>query len=66
MEGKEVHINAIPSMNNEEGSDGDGTETNMIGEILRKMLPALNDTYKPKVPDIEIMRQEPPPEKESN
>jgi hypothetical protein len=30
------------------------------------LLPALNDTYKPKVPDIEIMRQEPPPEKESN
>jgi len=66
MEGKEVRINGIPGLNSEETSEGEGTETNMIGEIFRKLLPALNDTYKPKVPDIEIMRQDPPPEKESN
>jgi hypothetical protein len=66
MEGKEVRINAIPELESGEGSEGDGAETNSIGEVLRMLLPSLNDTYKPKVPDIEVMRQEPPPEKESN
>ena len=66
MQGNEVRINGIPELNSDEGSEGNGTETNSIGEIFRKLLPSLNDTYKPKVPDIEIMRQDPPPEKESN
>lgn len=66
MEGKEVRINGVPELESGEGSEGDGVETNIVGEIFRKLLPSLNDTYKPKVPDIEIMRQDPPPVKESN
>jgi hypothetical protein len=66
MEGKEVIVNSIPEMESGEGSEGNGTETSIIGDVFRRLLPSLNDTYKPKVPDIEIMRQDPPPEKESN
>lgn len=63
MEGKEVRINAIPELESGEGSEGDGDGTNSIGEIFRKLLPTLNDTYKPKVPDIEVTSPSVPEEK---
>ena len=65
MEGKEVRINGIPSKNaeGEVPSDGLSSTAEAINNFLEKILPAMRDTYKPKIPDIEILRSEPPPEK---
>ena len=68
MEGKEVRINGIPSKNaeGEVPSDGLSSTAEAINNFLEKILPAMRDTYKPKIPDIEILRSEPPPEQGTN
>lgn len=68
MEGKEVRINGIPpkTTGGDVSSEGSDSITEVIGDFLEKLLPKQGDTYKPKVPDIEIMRPVTPPEKGSN
>lgn len=68
MEGKEVRINGIPAKNAGGDAEGEGLDdvTEMINNLINKFMPSMGDTYKPKTPDIEIMRQEQPPEKGSN
>jgi len=67
-EGKEVRINGIPPKSNGTGSGEGIVEENLaevITNIMGKILPQQGDTYKPKVPDVEIMEQKVPPEKGS-
>lgn len=68
MEGKEVRINGIPPKNSSGEGESDSSDdmTEVLGNLISKLLPPNGDTYKPKVPDVEILRQEPPPEKGSN
>ena len=58
VEGKEVRINRIPpkTAGGDIPSDGSDSIVEVIGDIIEKILPAMKDTYKPKVPDMEIMR----------
>lgn len=68
MEGKEVRINSIPPKNAKGGDmEGDISEsiTEAINNIMGKIIPKQGDTYKPKVPDVEILEQQVPPEKGS-
>lgn len=68
MQGKEVRINGIPPTSSSGDSEGDGTDdiSGIIGDMIKKFVPSIGDTYKPNVPDVEIMRPEQPPEKGSN
>lgn len=68
-EGKEVRINGIPA---EQGTgdgeeiDSDGTDdvTQMLMDMINKILPNQKDTYKPDAPnDIEIVERGAPPAK---
>ena len=69
-EGKEVRINGIPP----EQISGDGEEGNFLEEgiigsiqdIVERLLPNQGDTYRPEVPDIEILQREVPPQKGTN
>lgn len=68
IEGKEVRINSIPPKNAKGGDmEGDISEsiTEAINNIMGKIIPKQGDTYKPKVPDVEILEQQAPPEKGS-
>lgn len=68
MQGQEVKLNSIPPLSSNEDMEGEGSGniTGMISDLIEKLMPSGGDTYKPKVPDVEIMRQESPPEKGSN
>lgn len=69
-EGREVRINGIPPENtgsgDSEGIMGEELISSIIGQYLDHLIPKQGDTYKPKVPDVEIMEQQAPPEKGSN
>lgn len=69
-EGKEVRINGIPpEQSSGDGEEGTFLEDGMIStikDIVKRLLPKQGDTYKPKVPDIEILQHEIPPEKGTN
>lgn len=59
-EGQEVRINGIPPENS---SDNDGSGEGIVGNIIsqfEKFLSTQKDTYKPNVPDIEIIKITPP------
>lgn len=69
-EGKEVRINGVPP---EQSSDGDGEgmllEEGIAGAItdfVNKFMAPQKDTYKPQVPDIEIIQNQVPPQKGTN
>ena len=64
-EGREVRINGIPPENSGSG-DSEGIISSIIGQYLDHLVPKQGDTYKPKVPDVEIMEQQASPEKGSN
>lgn len=69
-EGREVRINGIPPENtgsgDSEGIMGEEFISSIIRQYLDHLIPKQGDTYKPKVPDVEIMEQQAPPEKGSN
>ena len=69
-EGREVRINGIPPENtgsgDSEGIMGEELISSIIGQYLDHLIPKQGDTYKPKVPDVQIMEQQAPPEKGSN
>lgn len=71
QEGKEVRINGVPPKNGkgtgEEPVTGDPAELigNLISGMMKKIL-SEKDTYKPKVPDVEILEAPVPPQKGSN
>ena len=61
--GQEVRINGIPS---KESKDGDGQGEGMISGLVsmfEKIISTQRDTYKPEVPDIEIMKRSAAPQK---
>lgn len=69
-EGKEVRINGIPPKNSKNSADNtDGGEANTIvgtiENLMKKLLPKQEDTYKPEVPDVEILSPSVPREKGS-
>lgn len=70
MDGKEVRINGIPPETSSKGTkDGEGeisTIEGIIGDYLERILPKQGDTYKPEVPDIEIISPAIPPQKGTN
>lgn len=69
-EGKEVRINGIPpktgkgSADNPDGGEAD-TIVGTIENLMKKLLPKQEDTYKPEVPDVEILAPSVPREKGS-
>jgi hypothetical protein len=65
IEGREVRINGIPPKNAPGNMESDGSDSisEFISGIVEKLLPSQKDTYKPKIPDIEIMEREITPEK---
>lgn len=69
-EGREVRINGIPPENtgsgDSEGIMGEELISSIISQYLDYLIPKQGDTYKPKVPDVQIMEQQAPPEKGSN
>jgi hypothetical protein len=67
-EGQEVRINGIPPKESSgEGEESDADSfTNMIGNAIDKVLQKQKDTYKPDVPDIEILAPKVPPQKGTN
>jgi hypothetical protein len=69
-EGREVRINGIPPENTGSGDSeeimGEELISSIIGQYLDHLIPKQGDTYKPKVPDVQIMEQQAPPEKGSN
>lgn len=71
MEGKEVRINGIPDAVAPGGQEGTSQEevvsvSDIVGNFLDKFLPKQGDTYRPEIPDIEIMQQTAPPQKGTN
>jgi hypothetical protein len=65
-EGKEVRINGIPPENAAPGEGegtGDDSISGMINQIIDRVMSPQRDTYKPKVPDVEIITPEVPPQK---
>lgn len=71
VEGKEVRINGVPP---EVASNG-GEETSSyledgiagaVSEFIERMMAPQADTYKPNVPDIEIIQRQVPPQKGTN
>lgn len=71
-EGKEVRINGIPPENSPASEGGEPTDgnlvdqiSNMIANVTSKLLKP-KDTYKPDVPDVEIVSPELPPQKGSS
>jgi hypothetical protein len=68
-EGKEVRINGIPPENTAPGDgneSGDDSITGIISGIINKMIKSQKDTYKPDIPDVEILTPVVPPEKGTN
>lgn len=71
MEGREVRINGIPDATSPGGQEGSGeigieSVADIVGNFLEKLLPKQGDTYRPEIPDIEIMQQTAPPQKGTN
>lgn len=70
VDGKEVRINGIPpETSSKDGENGEGevsTIEGIIGEYLERILPKQGDTYKPEIPDIEIVSPSIPPQKGTN
>jgi hypothetical protein len=71
IEGKEVRINGIPEATSSDGQEGSSEENiesvaDMVGNFLDKFLPKQGDTYRPEIPNIEIMEQSVPPQKGTN
>lgn len=69
-EGKEVRINGIPPKNSKGSSDSSqegeaGSITGAIQNLMKRLLPKEQDTYKPEIPDVEIMAPSVPREKGS-
>lgn len=68
-EGKEVRINGVPAeQGTGEGEEFDGDTSDdisqMLMDIVNKMLPNQKDTYKPEAPnDIEVVERGTPPAK---
>lgn len=67
-EGKEVRINGIPPKNSKNSADnsqeGDANSiTGAIQNLMKKLLPKQQDTYKPEIPDVEILAPSIPREK---
>lgn len=70
QEGKEVRINGIPEKtgkgSSEESADEDGNSiSEMLQSFIKRMLPKESDTYKPEIPDVEIIAPSIPTEKGS-
>ena len=70
-EGKEVRINGIPPKEGKgRGEQGEGEDTGdvsqMIENMINKFLPNQKDTYKPEIPDVEILAPIVPPAKGTN
>lgn len=70
MEGKEVRINGIPpETTSDGGEDGQSLEDGIVGAVtdfVEKLMSPQGDTYKPEVPDIEIIQRQVPPQKGTN
>lgn len=70
IDGKEVRINGIPPETNANGGqEGEGeasTIQGIIGKYLEKILPKQGDTYRPEIPDVEILTPDIPPQKGTN
>lgn len=71
VEGKEVRINGIPDATMPGGQEGSGEESietvsDIVGNFINKFIANQGDTYRPKIPDIEIMEQATPPQKGTN
>lgn len=69
-EGKEVRINGIPPKNGkgsgEQTVEGESNSMSaMLGNFMKKLLPKEGDTYKPEVPNVEILAPTVPREKGS-
>lgn len=69
-EGKEVRINGIPPKNgtgsSEQPAEGeDSNVSDVIGNFMKKFLSKERDTYKPEIPDVEILAPSVPIEKGS-
>lgn len=69
-EGKEVRINGIPPKNgsgsSEQSAEGnDSSVSEVIGNFMKKLLPNERDTYRPEIPDVEILSPSVPPQKGS-
>lgn len=67
-EGKEVRINGIPPKNGkgsgEQTVEGENSSVSaMLGNFMKKLLPKQGDTYKPEVPNVEILAPTVPREK---
>jgi hypothetical protein len=70
-EGKEVRINGIPPKNGKGSSENSSEEnvdniSSLIGNIISKLMSEERDTYKPEIPDVEILPVQVVPEKGSN
>ena len=70
-EGKEVRINGIPPKNSNGNGDQEGevAEESLGGIVmntLERLLSPQRDTYKPNVPDVEIIAPQVPPQKGTN
>lgn len=70
-DGKEVRINGIPpktgsGQGEEPSSDPAEAIANIISGMIQKLVPKERDTYKPNVPDVEILEAPVPPQKGSN
>lgn len=70
-EGKEVRINGIPPKNGNGSSEqpADGEENSLsevVGNFMERFLPKEQDTYKPEIPDVEILAPSVPREKGLN
>jgi hypothetical protein len=72
MEGKEVRINGIPpevSTGTGNSEDNQSLEEGIIGAVsdfVERLMAPQGDTYRPEVPDIEIIQRDVPPQKGTN
>ena len=72
IEGKEVRINGIPpevSNGNGNSEDNQSLEEGIVGAVsdfVERLMSQQRDTYRPEVPDIEIIQRQVPPQKGTN
>lgn len=70
IEGKEVRINGVPpETSSESGKQSELLEEGITGAItdfVERLMAPQSDTYKPEVPDIEIIQRQVPPQKGTN
>ncbi len=70
IEGKEVRINGVPpettSNGGEEGTLLEEGIAGAITDFVERLMAPQGDTYKPEVPDIEILQPAVPPQKGTN